>query len=641
MPAPSTILVVDDNVLALKATVRSLEQAGYQVAQAEDGASALRQIRALRPSLVLLDVVLPDISGREVLREVRADPVLQNVGVVLLSAERTAPEHQAEGLDEGADGYIARPITNTELLARVRGHLRQRELTEQLRASDEKFRQLAENITDVFWIRSADLSEVHYVSPAFERIWGRPVQSLYDNPHQWADFIHPEDRVRVTAAFAALTGEGPSLDLEYRIVRPDGEIRWVRARGYQVREAAENKVVRHTGIVTDITERKKFEDQSRRAQRMESIGTLAGGIAHELNNLLAPIVMGAGLLRQLEARPESLPVLEAIERSANRASALVKQVMSFARGIEGTKVALDVGAIIREIDSIARDTFPRNITVETGVASDLGPVMADPAQIKQVLLNLALNARDAMPSGGRLSLHADRIEIAPVEAAARYHGTPGRFLRIVVTDSGTGIPPEILERIFEPFFTTKPFGKGTGLGLSTVQGIVRSHGGFVNVESAPGQGSTFTVFLPCRPALEPAALVPAAPGALPRGRGEQILVVDDEPAIREMTRQTLEAFGYRVLTAEDGAQAIAAYAQRRNEVQLVLTDMMMPVMDGPALIAALRRLHPQVRIIAASGLTPEDSSAATLGGGPIHLLAKPYEAATLLRLVRTVLDDGR
>lgn len=641
MPASSTLLVVDDNGPALKATVRLLEQAGYQVAQAQDGASALRQIRTLRPRLVLLDVVLPDISGREVLREVRADPVLQNVAVVLLSAERTTPEHQADGLDGGADGYIARPIAHTELLARVRGHLRQRELTEQLRASDEKFRHLAENITDVFWIRSADFSEVHYVSPAFERIWGRPVESLHGNPHQWADFIHPDDRSRVTAAFAALTKEAPSLDIEYRILRPDGEIRWVRARGYQVRDAAENRVIRHTGIVTDITEKKKFEDQLRRAQRMESVGTLAGGIAHELNNLLAPIVMGAGLLRQLEARPESLPVLDAIERSANRASALIKQVLSFARGIEGTRVTLDLRSIIQEIDAIARETFPRNITVETGVADDLWPVTADPAQIKQVLLNLALNARDAMPSGGRLSIHVDPKEIAPAEAAAKYHGTPGRFARIVVTDSGTGMPPEVVERIFEPFFTTKPFGQGTGLGLSTVLAIVRSHGGFVNVESALGKGSAFSVFLPSRPAPEAEALPKAAPGALPRGRGEMILIVDDEPTILAITRQILETFGYRVVTAEDGAQAMALYTQHQNEVQGILTDMMMPVMDGPALIAAVRRLHPTVPIIAASGLSGRDNPTGTVGPGGVHALAKPYEAETLLRLVRKLLDDGR
>lgn len=639
MPSPVTILVVDDNAPGLMATARILRQAGYEVAEAADGATGLHQIRTLRPSLVLLDVVLPDISGREVLRQVRADTSLHGVAVMLLSAEQTAPEQQADGLDGGADSYIARPIANTELLARVRALLRQRELTEQLRASDEKFRQLAENITDVFWIRSPDLKEVHYISPAFEKIWGRKAEDLYAHPEKWADFILNEDRERVLEAFSALKGPVPNLDIEYRIVRPDGEIRWVRVRGFQVRDGTENKLIRHAGIVTDITERKKFEEQFRRAQRMESLGTLARGIAHELNNLLAPVAMGAGLLRQFNADPQSLPVLETIEKSAARAANLVKQVLAFARGVEGSRVELPIDEIIREIESIIRNTFPKKITVTTNLARDPWPVVADPTQLNQVLVNICVNARDAMPGGGHLILTTENVEIDAHYSVMNHHVTPGRYVLLSVTDNGCGMTPEVVDRIFEPFFTTKEFGKGTGLGLSTALGIIRSHGGFIHVYSEPNKGSTFKIYLPAN--TNPAAAEVAAPPAddFPRGNGELIMVVDDEPGILEITQQTLQGFGYKVLTADDGARAVAAYAQQRDAISLVITDMTMPVMDGAALVAALRRLNPRVRIIAASGLSANDTEARNLGLDVKHFLTKPYAAETLLKLVKAVLAE--
>ncbi|MBC8010675.1 MAG: PAS domain S-box protein, partial [Burkholderiales bacterium] len=396
-------------------------------------------------------------------------------------------------------------------------------------------------------------------------------------------------------------------------------------------------------IDTNITDRKKLEQQFLRAQRMESIGTLAGGIAHDLNNLLAPITMGVALLKLFAPDPRSLPVIENIERSAKRGADLIKQVLSFARGVEGSRVALQIRHILHEVQSIAQNTFPRNIRVETSFPPELWPVVADPTQLNQVVLNLAVNARDAMPNGGRLELKAENVVIDAQYALMNRGVGAGRYVKIQVTDGGIGIPREIIERIFDPFFTTKELGQGTGLGLSTVLGIVRSHGGFVNVYSELGKGSTFHVYLPAQEEGGPAQADVRIAETLPRGRGELVLVVDDEPPILEITRQTLLAFGYRVVTADDGAHAISVYALQRDKIAVVLTDMMMPVMDGPALIAALRRIDPQVRIIGASGLNANANVTRALGSGVRHFLPKPYSADALLTLLQQVLhgDESR
>jgi PAS domain S-box-containing protein len=393
-------------------------------------------------------------------------------------------------------------------------------------------------------------------------------------------------------------------------------------------------------IERDITERKNVEQQSLRAQRLESLGTLAGGIAHDLNNLLAPITMSVELLRKIDTNPQARSVVDIVERSANRGTELVKQVLSFARGIEGARVALQVRHILAEVESIVENTFPKNIVIETTIAPHLRPVTSDPTQLHQVLLNLCVNARDAMPTGGRLGLEAANVEIDARSALLHPGITPGPYVSIRVSDTGCGMPKAILDRIFEPFYTTKGPGQGTGLGLSTVLGIVRSHGGFIDVDSEVNRGSVFTVCLPAAAAATEERGPAQPPGEAPTpGRGELILVVDDEAAVREITQQTLLTFGYRVITAEDGAQAISHYARQREEIALVLTDMMMPVMDGPALIAAVRRINPHVPIVAVSGIAEQATSARAAGSGISHFLPKPYSSHSLLKLLRDALQD--
>jgi PAS domain S-box-containing protein len=491
---------------------------------------------------------------------------------------------------------------------------------------------LLEKVKDAILLRDLD-HHILYWNQSAERLYGWSAAEALGRSVRDLLYANPEAFDAATThvlQHGEWTGELPQN-------RRDGSVITVDANWTLMRDD-DGQPKSILAINTDITERKKLEAQFIRSQRLESIGTLAGGIAHDLNNLLAPIVMGAGLMRQLNPPDNTKKILQTIEDSAKRGATLIKQVLSFARGVEGERVTIDLAELGTEIENIIVNTFPRNIIFKSELPTDLWPVVGDPTQLHQVVINLSVHARDAMPGGGRLSLTARNAEIDEQFAAMDRDVHPGRYVVLEVKDDGTGMPPEVIDRIFDPFYTTKDLGQGTGLGLSTLLGIVRSHGGFVNVSSQVGRGSAFQVHLPVRP--PPATEAPpkeAAPTSS-HGRGELILVVDDERSILEVTQQTLEAFGYRVLTAEDGTQAIGTFAQHRDEVALVITDMMMPVMDGPALITALRRLKPAVRIIAATGLNIKANVGRAGKIGVSHFLPKPFTAEILLDMVRRALD---
>ena len=394
-------------------------------------------------------------------------------------------------------------------------------------------------------------------------------------------------------------------------------------------------------ISTDITEKKKTEIQFLRAQRMESIGTLAAGIAHDLNNILSPIMMSIDLLKTTADDAQSQKMLETIDVSARRGAAIVRQVLSFARGLEGERIEIQPKHLLCDLEHIIKDTFPKNVRLEFWNPNDTWTILGDPTQVQQILLNLCVNARDAMPNGGNLIVGVENSVLDAQYAAMNGKVKAGRYVKIKVSDSGTGISPDVINKIFDPFFTTKEVGKGTGLGLSTVMAIVNSHAGVINVYSEPGQGTNFNVYLP---AIESSSLADA-PSSLeqvspPRGNGELILVVDDEISILKITSQTLLGFGYRVVTATDGAEAVAIYAQRRDEIAVVLTDMMMPVMDGQGMIRVLMRINPDIKIVATSGLTANGAIAQVPNSGVKHFLTKPYTAGTLLITLHLVLGEA-
>jgi PAS domain S-box-containing protein len=386
--------------------------------------------------------------------------------------------------------------------------------------------------------------------------------------------------------------------------------------------------------IEDVTEKKRLESQLLRSQRMESIGTLAGGIAHDLNNMLTPMMLSLQMLKEKYKDEQSQKLLTILEQNSQRSANLIKQVMSFARGMEGERKPLQVSHIISEIDKIAKETFPKNIELRTNVPDDLWTISGDVTQLHQVIMNLCVNARDAMPYGGVLSISAENFFVDKNFVRMHTDAKVGSYIVITVSDTGTGIPPKIVDRIFEPFFTTKEQGKGTGLGLSTALAIVKSHDGFINVYSEVGKGTAFRVYLP--------AIKTEIQGAdeqqleLFVGDGEWILVAEDEESIRDVTISTLETSGYKVLTANDGAEAVALYAQNIDKIKVILMDMMMPVMDGQASIRAIRRVNPEVKIIAVSGLTEKDRLAkvADLANA---FLSKPYTAEKLLKTIHKVL----
>jgi PAS domain S-box-containing protein len=491
---------------------------------------------------------------------------------------------------------------------------------------------LLDHAQDAILVRSLE-GRILFWNKSAERIYGWPAAEVIGKDVR--QILYAKGTTEYDKAMPILMMRGEWMG-ELRHLTRDGPDKIAEARWTLVRDS-EGKPKSILSINTDITERKKLETQFLRAQRMESLGTLAGGIAHDLNNILAPILMAVQLLQRRATDPDSQQMLRTLLINAERGADMVKQVLSFARGVTGEHITLQPRHLVKEIVKILRETLPKSIEVSYDTPEEMWAILGDATQIHQVLMNLCVNARDAMPDGGKLSIKVENAYLDENYARMHLEAKPGHYVIITVADTGTGIPPHIVDKIFEPFFTTKEPGKGTGLGLSTVSGIVRGHGGFINVYSEIDRGTQFRVFLPALklgevPTFEKDQI------DMPAGNGEVILVVDDELAIREITKSTLEAYGYRVLTASDGTEAIALYAQNRDMIQVVLTDMMMPYLDGAATIRALQKINPQVRIIASSGLTENGRNIEAANAGVKLFLSKPYTAERLLKALAEMLS---
>ncbi len=532
-----------------------------------------------------------------------------------------------------------------EMAADVSFALETRETEVALQASEQRFREIAGAIEDVFWITDRDKSRMLYVSPAYEKIWGRPVSELYASAQAWLESVHPDDRARVLDAIPRQAAG--QFDVEYRIIRPDGTERWIRDVAYPVHDET-GRVTRVAGIAQDITERRmaqaeqhRLEEQLRQSQKMEAVGQLAGGVAHDFNNMLAAIIMQAGLLTMEEERlPEDIRAgLEEISAAAERAANLTRQLLLFSRRQVMQPRDVELNEAVTHMARLLQRVIGEDVQLQMHLSTTPLWMRVDPGMLDQVVMNLAINARDAMPGGGQLRIETGWRTVD--EAAARQRGDvePGGYVTLRVHDTGTGIAPEHLDRNFEPFFTTKEPGKGTGLGLSTVFGIVKQHRGWIEVSSRPGEGATFEVCFPALAAPPDSAAPTASAKAMPRGQ-ETILLVEDDATVRLVTRAILERQGYQVIEAQDGPTAMQRWEEHRASVALVLTDIVMPGgISGRQLARHLQADRPDVKTIYLTGYSAELAA----GPAPIQpgevLLQKPLQAEALLTTIRRVLDS--
>jgi PAS domain S-box-containing protein len=481
---------------------------------------------------------------------------------------------------------------------------------------------------------------IEYVNPKFTRATGYAASEvLGKNPRILKS---GETRAAEYQKLWAIINAGGEWRGEFHNRRKDGSLYWEIASISPVRDAA-GVITHFVAVKEDVTEKRLLESRFLRAQRLESIGSLASGIAHDLNNIIAPILMSAELLPVVSDEAERREMAQIIQSSALRATGIIKQLLTFARGKEGKGQTLQVRHLVREVTRIARETFPRAIRVEETCAADLWPVLADATQLHQVLLNLCVNARDAMPGGGTLALLADNAALDEHYVSMHNEATPGPYVRIQVRDTGTGMSESVRERIFESFFTTRGDDQGTGLGLTTVLGIVKNHNGFMTCATALGQGTTFDVYLPASPEAEPDSGHSGPPASIRRGHGELVLVVDDEPAICSATRRTLEREGYKVMLAHDGIDALAQFVSSKVQVRAIVTDVMMPLMDGITLCRTLRALSPQTPVIVSTGGLggkPDGEAPHVLKGlGVRHILHKPHSANVLLEALGEALAE--
>ena len=531
---------------------------------------------------------------------------------------RNAHVHIRRKTGESRDGILSSVVVEHDGVQRFLTTVL--DVTEQ-KLAERRFTELATTIDEVFWLTDVAKQRVFYISPAYERLWGRSCDSLYLDPRRWMDDVHPDDRARVFVDAMPGPGQG-APEIEFRIRRPDGEVRWIRNKSFRIHDA-NGKLVRMAGVATDVTDRRKLELELQHAQRMESLGRLAGGVAHDFNNVLAVIATNSSILSEvLPETGEAHEMVEEIEHAVARATSLTRQLLVFSRKQHAEPVVLDVNATLNETRKMLRRMIGEDVALDTSFDPDLPYVLMDPGHLVQVVMNLAVNARDAMPGGGKLV----------IETRDASNGT--RRIMLLVRDTGTGMSAEVRARIFEPFFTTKGATKGTGMGLAVVHGIVEQAGGTIEVDSELGRGTTFRIYLPVTDrSLE--ALHAGAAKTLPRGY-ENVLVVDDDPHVREVTTRALRASGYRALSASDGSSALRMLA--REPIDLLVTDVVMPGMNGRELAESALRSLPSLKVLYTSGYTDDEVVARGVMRGEVEMLDKPFRVDKLAAKVRQILD---
>ncbi|MBD2082686.1 response regulator [Leptolyngbya sp. FACHB-17] len=656
------VLLVEDNAAEarlLQEILKHTIECRFQLVPVQRMREAIALLESEAFDVVLLDLTLPDSAGLDSLNTMlRHSP---NLPIVVLT--NTNDDQLAiHAVRHGAQDYLVKRQINPDTFIRsIRYAIERKQAAEALReANDILEHRVQERTRELETANQRLQQEIDRAQKIQERLelaqkaakmgsfewnlhtqamaWTGEVEALYGLvPHSfggtaadWIALIHPDDRAKIEQECQSAIAQFHGLDIEFRILHPNGSIRWIAVQSSVF--ASELNSPRMLGIHMDITEKKQLEAQFFRAQRLESLGTLASGIAHDLNNILTPILAVTQLLplKLPNLSDQNRVLLTTAETSARRGADLVKQILAFARGVEGRRVSLQLRHVLREIQHIIQPTFPKSIDLHTDIAPDLWTITGDATQIHQILMNLCVNARDAMPDGGALTLKAENVTIDAAIARLHLEAQVGAYVLVTVTDTGSGITPDNLQRIFDPFFTTKDIGKGTGLGLSALLGIVRSHGGFVDVHSQINQGSQFKIYLPATSTIEP----PAPPDSkLLSGEQTLILIVDDEAAICETVQATLLDYDYQVLTAASGLAAIELLTQYKTQIRTVLLDLMMPSLDGFATLPLLRQWNPQLYAIAMSGVASTEVVAQAEAHGFQGFLQKPFTTQDLVSIL--------
>jgi PAS domain S-box-containing protein len=646
-PNPARVLVIEDDE-ALTCLVRDgLAAHGYQVSIAHDGQSG-RKLFAERPyEVVITDYLLPDTTGEVLLQEFAA--VLPRPVVVVITGNPN-PGLATRWLNLGAAAYVRKPFDCGYLAALCANLLRERSLLRVEEILEERTRALRENAKFLeqsqrvahLGFYTFDIPADSWTSSAItDEIFGLQDPSFVRNLEGWLQLVHPDEReaLRQFVQTEVLAQHRP-IDKECRILRHnDHEERWVHVLGELLLDD-QDRPLKLVGTIQDITARKRLEDQFRQAQKMEAIGQLAGGVAHDFNNILTAFLMHLGLLRLDPRMPAELgQSLTDLEHHAKRASGLTRQLLLFSRRQVMQMKPVNLNEILDQMLKMLRRLLGEQISIELPCHNSRLWIEADAGMIEQIILNLCVNARDAMPGGGRLTLSADSLEVSPEHVLANPEARTGRFVRLSVADTGCGMDEATLRHIFEPFFTTKEVGKGTGLGLATVFGIVKQHRGWLEVNSAPGQGSTFSVFVPACAKLEEAPAETPSPKTAPGGK-ETILLVEDEWGVRNATALLLRHKGYRVLEATNGPDALRQWTDTRGDIDLLFSDMVMPQrMTGLELARRLRSEKPCLKVVLTSGY----SAGLVLKGATLpkdfRFLPKPSHAELVASIVRDCLDQ--
>jgi signal transduction histidine kinase/response regulator RpfG family c-di-GMP phosphodiesterase len=670
-PQPKILAVDDrrDNLITLQA-VLSDALPGYILLTALDGATGIELARVEDPDVILLDIVMPGLDGFEVCHRLKAHPRMKDIPVVFLTALGTDRESRVRALDLGAEGFLSKPWNDQELVAQIRAMIKLKAANRMQRLVKE---QLEELVTERTRELEKELAERRRVEDALRRSnigWANTFNAITDvvfvlspqhdileiNQAGCLALNRNKEQILGKKCFAVMHGrtspvpgcpclqsvaEGKPCMGEYEENgRCYSLVAWptIDERG---------QVLSLAHVIKDITqekqaeaERQRLEEQLRVSQKMEAIGSLAGGIAHDFNNMLYVIMTFTDL--SIDAMDEGDPIrkqLDEVKKASERAAALIRQLLAFSRKQILQPVPLDLNRVTTELQKMLHRILGEDIALVPVLAPDLALTMADPSQIEQVLMNLVVNARDAMPTGGKLTLETANVILDAAFMMPGSSAKPGPYVMLAVTDTGCGMDAKTVERIFEPFFTTKERGKGTGLGLSTVYGIVRQSGGEILVHSQPGQGTTFRIYLP-----RTEATVREAPVSLPaptRTSGDEtILIVEDETAVRDLAKQVLVKVGYTVMTAANGDEALRMCEQHPGKIHLALTDVVMPGMGGRDFAEQLSKVRPEIKILYMSGYTDDTiDNHGTLDPGT-HLITKPFSLADLRRKVREILDGS-